>query len=425
MSDVLQGLHTGAGAGRRLVRPLGIFAPWRLHAYGLTMAALYAVLIVALYRSGAWLVDSSGVPTLNDFTNAWLAGAQALHGQAVSLYDPGEYARIQASLVGPKEAFYRNWPYPPTFFLVLAPFALIPYVYAFIAWTMATLLCCGVVVYLIVRRLPAVTLLLACPFTPWNLCAGQNGLLTGSLLGTSLLLLERRPVLSGVFMGCLSYKPQFGVLLPMALLASSRWRAFGSAAATVACLVAASLALFGRATWEGFPIGLSGQYADYLTASGDAGPLAVGGWGRLQTVYGLVRDLHGDAALAWLAQGITAAGAAIVTWLVWGSPARYVLQAATLSAAALITMPYAFTYDMAVIAIPVAFLASDQISCGLLRGEQTIMIGPFGACLVIVVSLGNIPLGPIVIIVLLAMILRRALRQFGKPRLGQGTQRRD
>lgn len=142
-------------------------------------------------------------------------------------------------------------------------------------------------------------------------------------------------------------------------------------------------------------------------------------------MYGLVRDLHGDAALAWLAQGIPAAGAAIVTWLVWGSPARYVLQAATLSAAALITMPYAFTYDMAVIAIPVAFLASDQISCGLLRGEQTIMIGLFGACLVIVVSLGNIPLGPIVIIVLLAMILRRALRQFGKPRLGQGTQRRD
>ena len=34
--------------------------------------------------------------------------------------------------------------------------------------------------------------------------------------------------------------------------------------------------------------------------------------------------------------------------------------------------PYAFGYDMAAIAIPVAFLARDQIRCGLLRGEQTL-----------------------------------------------------
>jgi len=44
-----------------------------------------------------------------------------------------------------------------------------------------------------------------------------------SPFGASLLLLERRPVLAGCFIGLLSFKPQCGLLLPVALLASSQW----------------------------------------------------------------------------------------------------------------------------------------------------------------------------------------------------------
>src|SRR5207237_4867428 len=104
-------------------------------------------------------------------------------------------------------------------------------------------------------------------------------------------------------------------------------------------------------------------------------------WGYLQTVYGLIRYLHGGAALAWLSQGITALCAATIVWFVWRSPTRYALKAAILSAMALLASPYAFAYDMAGIAIPIAFLARDQMRCGLLRGEQTILLGLFCAIL--------------------------------------------
>ena len=57
------------------------------------------------------------------------------------------------------------------------PFALLPYVYAFIVWDAITLLCCIAVVYLIVRRISAIVLVLASPFTAWVLLAGQNGFL--------------------------------------------------------------------------------------------------------------------------------------------------------------------------------------------------------------------------------------------------------
>jgi hypothetical protein len=95
----------------------------------------------------------------------------------------------------------------------------------------------------------------------------------------------------------------------------------------------------------------------------------------------------------------------------------YSLKAATLSAAALLATPYAYAYDMAALAIPVAFLARDQLDHGLLRGEQTALLAMFGALLATfiltfgrnpdAVSFGSLPLGPVVLITLLALILRR------------------
>ena len=81
---------------------------------------------------------------------------------------------------------------------------------------------------------------------------------------------------------------------------------------------------------------------------------------------------------------------------------------------------------MAAIAVPVAFLASDQMRHGSLRGEHAILIGLFAASLAILVAFGDrpggitfgsTPIGPLVMIALLGVILRRA-RQTGCLRTG-------
>jgi hypothetical protein len=395
--------------------PLGIFAEWRLQVYGYVLAAVYAAFLVSVYRAGTWLIDGAGVPVYTDFACAWAAAVQALQGGAASLYDPAEFVKVQAALVGPRGYFYPNWPYPPTFFLILAPFTVLPYLYGFIAWDLATLLGLIVVVCCVIRRPPAVALVLASPFTMWNFLAGQNGFLTGSLLGGSLLLLERQPVLAGVFIGALTYKPQFGILVPVALAAARQWRAFASAAATAGIFAGISIAVFGIDVWEALPRQLAAQTGEVLWAGGTDDPAAE--WGYVQTVYGMVRDLHGGAALAWLVQGSATAGVAIIVWLVWRSPVRYPLKAATLAAAALIATPYAFAYDMAAIAVPAAFLASDQMRHGFLRGEQAILIGLFATSLAVLVvfgdrpggiTFGSTPIGPLVAIMLLGVIVHRA-----------------
>jgi arabinofuranan 3-O-arabinosyltransferase len=419
MINAVESRRPESDLDRKPSRRVDIFNSRWLQSFGYAFASLYLLYFVILYRAGTWIVGSTGLPIYTDFAAWWAAGMQALHGNPAALYDPKEFAKIQSALFGPGPAFYPNWPsYPPTFFLVLALLALLPYQYAFITWDVVTLLGCIAIVYLIVRRRAAIALALAAPFSAWNFLAAQNGFLTASLLGGSLVFLERRPVLAGVFMGCLTYKPQYGILLPVALVASHQWRAVASAAVTAALLAAASVALFGAEVWAAFPRGFAVQSELSLGADPDSN------WGYLQTAYGLIRSLHGPAQLAWLVQGLVTLGGAVTVWIIWRSRVRYELKAAILSAAALLATPYAFAYDMAAIVIPAAFLAADQLSRGLWRGEKTMWIVLFGAPLAVLATLGDnaggttfggTPICLFAALIIFFMILRRALRSSGKP----------
>jgi hypothetical protein len=85
---------------RKFSSSLGIFANWRLHACGYAVAAIYAVLLIAVYRAGTWLIGGAGAPVYTDFASAWAATMQALHGDAAALYDPAKFVKIQARWSG-------------------------------------------------------------------------------------------------------------------------------------------------------------------------------------------------------------------------------------------------------------------------------------------------------------------------------------
>jgi glycosyl transferase family 87 len=384
------------------LRLLSVFASWRLQAYGYTLAAFYVACLVYVYCLGLWLVNPSGVPLYHDFTNIWVAATQAFHGKAAAVYDQAAQLKAQEALVGAGQAVFSTWPYPPIYLLFLAPLGALSFVPAFMTWQLATLLGCLVVIYFIVRRPEAIALTLASPFTVCNVLTGQSGFVTTMLLGAALLFFERRPALAGVFIGCLTYKPQFGILLPLALAAANQWRAFVSAAITALLLTGASIGVFGTGPWLAFPEELAAQ------ASGSVFGNASNQWGYFQTVYGLIRYLDGGSALAWLAQGLATSSIAVIVWLVWRSSVRYPLKAAALSAAALIATPYAFGYDLAAIVIPFAFLARDQIDRGLLKGEQTIMLGLFAASFLVLPTAGRLPIGALIMLTLFYLISRRA-----------------
>ena len=393
-----------------------MLVPSRLQAAGYGVAAAYAAFFFIMYTSGNWLLDSAGQPFMNDFTYFWIEGSQALHGNVAALYDPAKLTHIVAAVVGADHAnvkhfFYPNSPNPPILFLVLAPLAMLSFVPAWMTWEVLTLVGCVAVVLLIVRHPAAIALVLASPFSVYEFYWGQTGFLRASLLGAALLTLERRPLLAGVFIGCLTYKPQFGIVIPVALVAARQWRALAGAAITAVALVGVSIAAFGIGPWEAFPHALHMQ-ADLMLFHKIPGASPTS---AAQTVYGLVRMFDGSAAVAWLAQGCATAGIAALVWRVWRSPARYALKAALLSAATLIATPYAWAHDFSVIVIPIAFLAADQMRCGLLRGEQRIMAALFGLAFVDVVCEGVLPLGPLIMFALVGVVLRRILRDDSAP----------
>jgi hypothetical protein len=74
--------------------------------------------------------------------------------------------------------------------------------------------------------------------------------LTAALFGAATLLIDGRPVPAGLLFGMLCYKPHLGLLIPVALAAGRRWRAFTAAVAAVLGLCAFSAVLFGVDTWS-------------------------------------------------------------------------------------------------------------------------------------------------------------------------------
>ena len=119
--------------------------------------------------------------------------------------------------------FY-GWHYPPFFFAIALAVAALPYALGLVALAGREL--CRLSRGASARSCRArETLLVAAAFPAVlvNIGHGQNGFLTAALLGGALLLLDRRPWLAGVLIGLLAYKPQFGVLIPIALLAGRRW----------------------------------------------------------------------------------------------------------------------------------------------------------------------------------------------------------
>src|SRR5690242_16341624 len=103
-------------------RPLHFFEEARLQLYGYTIALIYAIVFFHFYTVGAWIIDSAGAPAYTDFSTMWVAGIEALRGEAARLYDSSEFLKTQAQLVGNKDTFfYPNWPYPPTVLLIAAP----------------------------------------------------------------------------------------------------------------------------------------------------------------------------------------------------------------------------------------------------------------------------------------------------------------
>ena len=145
-----------------------------------------------------------------------------------------------------------------------------------------------------------------------NALVGQNGFLTAALIGGTLYLMPARPILAGICLGLLSYKPQYGLLFPLVLIAASQWTVFFTAGATAVAIAFASWLAFGTESWQAFFHWMPTFSQAFLT-EGKAT------WWKLQSLFSLVRYFGGTEQLAWIFQWILTAAVATGLVLMWRS----------------------------------------------------------------------------------------------------------
>src|SRR3954454_8456898 len=194
------------------------------------LAVINAAFFPTAYFAHWWITDPNGLGIPTDFVNVWSAGKLALEGHPALAYDWDIQKGVQLDLLGQSFVGHFAWHYPPPFLFVASFLAQFPYAVAFIGWVSVSLVPYLVTMRAIVGRRFGWLLAAAFPVVLTNALVGQNGFLTAALVGGMLVLLPTRPVLSGVCLGLLSYKPQYGLLFPLVLIAASQWTTFMTAA---------------------------------------------------------------------------------------------------------------------------------------------------------------------------------------------------
>jgi hypothetical protein len=296
-----------------------------------TLGSIFAVLLFLGLRA---LATGSGFHRFGDFYPLWGSGFIALEGQPALNYDSGALHIRQAAL-GMNPRAYNPFPYPPTFLLILAPFGALGLGAAFVAFMGSSF-----ALYLWsmlggrYRSQPRLLAAILAPATVIALISGQSGFLSGGLMLGGLRLAKARPILAGVMFGVLAYKPQLGVLVPIALAAAGLWRVIASAAVTgLACVAVSSLA-FGRDIWPSW-------FRQLLDYSGHFEPINY----LMPTIEANARMLGLPPRVALAAQLAVAIPVVIMVWRAFrdGPSAR---ASALLVVGTFLATPHAFNYDM-------------------------------------------------------------------------------
>jgi len=286
-----------------------------------------------------------------DYTMFWVAGALARHGGGALLYDHAAYAAAAGEILPYKSGY---WPfvYPPVMLLPAAAVSVLPLAAGYYI-SSAVLL--GLSVWLLRRAGIAWWCIAAgvCgPAAMWNLYLGQFGLFCGALLVAGLAAMQARPARAGLALALLCIKPQYALLVPVAVMAGRRWRVMFAGAAGVVVALAATL-VFGTGVWAAYLGPGRAAMAGLLGQSFGPGYQAMG-----ISVFWMARSLGAGLAGAALAQGAVTLLEGFGVWRLWRAPAEEAIPRLAMTVfLTLLASPYGFTDDLAVYSVLLPALA--------------------------------------------------------------------
>jgi len=390
----------------------------RIIAYSFLMFAVYLAIFVFFVYFWRGELRNLFSPFCVDFGLFYAAGKMTLAGNVAQIFDVQAHHAMTEIVLNLTLPYFLPWLYPPFFLFVIVPLTLLPFDVALIVWLALTL------AFMIVaarRMLPShkklAFLLVGFPGVFLNLRWGQNGFLSTALLGLSIAFMETSPVLSGVMVGLLAYKPQLAILPFFVLIITKNWKAILSAFSTVISASILSLLIFGKEVWIEFFQSLF-HTSSYLMETSKEVTSSI-----QPTLLTTLIDLGIDSRISLAVQMIVALCAvAVVSWAFLRSK-RLTLKGIMLVLGMPLIIPYFMQYDLVILGLALVLLIYDFSVNGYtkLEGVMAALLWLMPLINSPVVLFTKIQLCPIVLIVEMVMIIKRINRENMFPAIQQET----
>lgn len=320
------------------------------------VTVLYAVVfclslaVITFTTKGVVLGEKSGIG--GDFIAFYTAGEFARDGDALAAYDFDAFD-AKAKELAPLERLGLMWQYPPTMFFLTALFAFLPYKISYIVWCLSGWAALLWSLRALGFRGPAFWLMGFSPLCVGVFDNGQISLATAALLFLSAYKPKERWLLAGLAAGLLTIKPQLGILLPIAFLMVGAWRTIAVAAVVAVLLHGSSLLVYGVEGWSDFFFAVARLNADVTGAGLNTPPMG------MTTLFGQLRMFGVSSTIASPLQYTLTLLIAVAVAIVWRRPGDALGKAAAVCAGAILATPYAYSYEMAALLLPAAFIARE------------------------------------------------------------------
>lgn len=323
----------------------------------LALFGLFMVMINMTYKA-PWILRFDLAPQSvietdfvgGDFRVFWAQGRLAANGtpelayDATAVYKTGMMEKLPG-VIDVRPSFY-----PPHFLMMMEPLGKLDYARAWQVYNWASVAALALVSLLAFGRHVYVLPILAGFGGLWSaLMFGQNSMALTVIYLVVAVWGVRHERLGGLVLSVATFKPHFGVLMPLVLLWRQQYRTIVWAILGTVLLTGASALHLGAELWQTYfsvlhepvdrLVGFNNVKAEFMVS-----------------LYSSLRGLGVSPVVALGAQAVLALGAIQMLWRICRRALDPMLPIAAAVTASLLVSPHVYSYDMVLLFVPLMAL---------------------------------------------------------------------